>query len=312
MNARTLLVSLLAGLVLGPAAFGAAPPPPPAPAVLAMSSNPDEAARKSIQAFVDHHMGVIETGTPDQVKESRNALVGMLRKGECTLVFYRTFMQLATPSIEKALGSGDGFRAVNALRVVAQVKCSEAMDLMLAQGAAGTQKDAPVRIASAAMVATMVKFGAVPAAELDSVSRRIRENVEAETVALAASQDMMALGAVASKAESDKMTGQVRGALDELVKATTAAAGRAAEAGGGDFNAAVFRGLIAIRDVCVKLPNAEQASVAPAILPVIEKVEALPADADAKSGPAQRELGAAKAVCEALRGMLGTKGAAKK
>ena len=312
MTARTLLVSLLAGLVLGPAAFGAAPPPPPAPAVLAMSSSPDEAARKSIQAFVDHHMKVIETGNPDEVKESRNALASMLRKGECTLVFYRTFMQLATPSIEKTLASGDGFRAVNALRVVAQAKCSEAMDLMLAQGNAANQKDAPVRIASAAMVATMVKFGAVPAAELDSVSRRIRENVEAETLALAASQDMMALGAVATKAESDKMAAQVRGALDELVKATGAAAARATQASGGDFNAAVFRGLIAIRDLCVKMPNAEQSAVAPLVAPLLEKVEALPADTGAKAGVAQRELAAAKTVCEALRGMLGLKGAAKK
>lgn len=312
MTARTLLVSLLAGLVLGSAAFGAAPPPPPAPAVLAMSSNADEAARKSIQAFIDHHMKVIETGNPDEVKESRNALASMLRKSECTLVFYRTFMQLATPSIEKILASGENFRAVNALRVVAQAKCEEAMSLMLAQGSATTQKDAPIRIASAAMVATMVKFGAVPAASLDGVSRRVRENVEAETVALAASQDMMALGAVATKAETDKMAAQVRGALEELVKATGAAATRAAQAGAGDFNAAVFRGLIAIRDVCVKLPNPEQGAVAPMIAPLLEQVEALPADAGSKAGAAQRELNAAKAVCEALRGMLGLKGAAKK
>lgn len=311
MTARTILVSLLAGLVLGPAAFGAAPPPPAA-AVLSMSSTPDEAARKSIQAFVDHHMKVIETGSPDEVKESRNALASVLRKGECTLVFYRTFMQLATPSIEKALGSGDDFRAVNALRVVAQAKCSEAMDLMLAQGNAGTQKDTPIRIASAAMVATMVKFGAVPVAELDGVSRRIRENVEAETVALAASQDMMALGAVATKAETDKMAAQVRGALEELVKATGSAADRASQTGGADFNAAVFRGLIAIRDVCVKLPAAEQSTVSASIAPLLAKVEGMSADAGAKSGSAQRELAAAKAVCEALRGMLGLKGAAKK
>ncbi|MFM7809434.1 MAG: hypothetical protein ACKPEA_16130 [Planctomycetota bacterium] len=312
MTARTLLVSLLAGLVLGSAAFGAAPPPP-APAVLAMSSNADEAARKSIQAFIDHHMKLIETGNPDEVKESRNALASVLRKSECTLVFYRTFMQLATPSIERILASGENFRAVNALRVVAQAKCEEAMSLMLAQGSAATQKDAPIRIASAAMVATMVKFGDGDATKkLDSVSRRIRENVEAETVALAASQDMMALGAVATKAEADKMAAQVRGALEELVKATGAAATRAAQAGAGDFNAAIFRGLIAIRDVCVKLPNAEQGAVAPIVAPLLEQVEALPGDAGAKAGAAQRELTAAKAVCEALRGMLGLKGAAKK
>jgi hypothetical protein len=277
-----------------------------------MNSSPDEATRKSMQAFIDHHMKVIETGTPDEVKDSRNALASTLRKGECTLVFYRTFMQLATPSVEKAVGSGDGFRAVNALRVVAQVKCGEAMDLMLAQGNAGTQKDAPVRIASAAMVATMVKFGAVPAAELDGVSRRVRENVEAETIPLAASQDMMALGAVAARAESDKMTAQVRGALEELLKATDAAAERASKPEGVDFNAAVFRGLIAIRDVCVKLPNAEQAAVAPKVAPVIAKVESLPTSAASKGDAAQRELTAARAVCEALRGMLGLKGAAKK
>ena len=191
-------------------------------------------------------------------------------------------------------------------------EAEEAMSLMLAQGAATTQKDAPIRIASAAMVATMVKFGAVPAASLDGVSRRVRENVEAETVALAASQDMMALGAVATKAEADKMAAQVRGALEELVKATGAAATRAAQAGAGDFNAAVFRGLIAIRDVCVKLPNPEQGAVAPMIAPLLEQVEALPADAGSKAGAEQRELNAAKAVCEALRGMLGLKGAAKK
>lgn len=312
MIARTLLASLLAGLVLGPPAFGAAAPPPPAPAVLAMSSSPDEAARKSIQAFVDHHMKVIETGNSDAVKDSRNALVSLLRKGECTLVFYRTFMQVAMPSIEKALGSGEGFRAVNTLRVVAQIRCSEAMDLMLGQGNASTQKDTPVRIASAAMVASMVKIGAVSAAELDSVSRRLRENVEAETVPLAASQDMMALGAVASKAEADKMATQVRGALDELVKAAGAAAGRAAQPGGGEYNAAVFRGLIAIRDVCVKLPAADQAAVAPAIQPLLEKVESLPTVDSEKASASQRELAAAKSVCEALRGMLGLKGAAKK
>jgi hypothetical protein len=276
-----------------------------------MSSSPDEATRKSIQAFIEHHMKVIQTGGPDEVKESRNALAAMLRKGECTLVFYRTFMQLATPSIDEALKSDDPFRSVNALRVVAQVKCSEAMDLMLAQGNAGTQKTAAVRIASSAMVATMVKFGAVPGAELDGVSRRIRENVEAETAPLAASQDMMALGAVAAKAETDKMGAQVRGALEELVKATSAASERAGQAGGGEFCAAVFRGLIAIRDVCVKLPAGEQSTAGASVMPLLAKVEAL--TADPKSPVAQRELTAAKAVCEALRGMLGgSKGTARK
>jgi hypothetical protein len=281
MSARTLILALAAGLTMLAAPAARAQQPPPSQ-VLTMSKAPDEAARKSIQAFIDANMKQIASGNPEQVQEGRKVLASLLRKPDCSLVFYRTFLQLSMPSIESILKSGDGFRATNALMVVRQVRCAEALSLMLDQSASGTQPDTRVRIAASAMVGAMVKGGAVPPTELDSVSRRARENVEAESNALSASQLVEALGIVATTAEAAKLPAQVRGALDELVKATSAAADRASKPESADFAMVVFRGLLAIRDTIVKMPSDQQAAAGKSLAPLLAKVMALPEN---PSGP---------------------------
>ena len=106
-------------MLVGSAAWSQQPPPAN---VLSISTSPDEAARKSIQGFIDPQMNVIATGKPDQVQEARKAMASLLRKPDCSLVFYRTFLQLAKPGIEQVLKTGDAFRATNALLVVRQIR----------------------------------------------------------------------------------------------------------------------------------------------------------------------------------------------
>lgn len=305
MSARPTILALAAGLaLLVPTAAWSQQPPPAT--VLAISKSPDDAARQSIQAFIDPHMKMIAGGNPEQVQDARKAMASLLRKPDCSLVFYRTFLQLATPGIEQVLKSGDAFRATNALLVVRQVRCSEALTMILDQSSVGTQPDARVRIAASAMIGVMVRGGAVPPAELDAVSRRIRESAEAETNALAASQLIESLGAVASHAESARLPAQMRGAFDELVKATNSALQRAQKPESADFAMAVYRGLLMMRDTLLKMPADQQASFGKTLEPLLKQIDALPDDAKGPDAQAVTgEIRASKQALSALAKLVG-------
>jgi len=300
MSARPTILALAAGLALLAPTTAWSQQPPPA-TVLTISKSPDEAVRQSIQAFIDPQMKLIASGNAEQVQEARKVMASLLRKPDCSLVFYRTFLQLATPGIEQVLKSGDAFRATNALLVVRQVRCSEALTMVLDQSSIASQPDARVRIAASAMIGVMVRGGAVPPAELDGISRRIRESAEAETNALSASQLIESLGAVATHAEAARLPTQMRGAFDELVKATGSALERAQKPESAEFAMAVYRGLLMMRDTLLKMPAAQQTSFAATLEPLLKQIEALPDEA--KGADAEAVAGEIRASKQALPGL---------
>jgi hypothetical protein len=305
MSSRSTILALAAGLamLLGPHAEAQQPPPS---AVLKIASTPDEATRNSIQAFIDPQMKLIATGNPEQVQEARKTLASLLRKPDCSLVFFRTFLQLATPEIGAIVKSGDAFRATNALLVVRQIRCSEALSMVLDQASASTQSDARVRVAASAMIGAMVRGGAVQPTELDGVARRTRENVELETNPYAASQLIESLGAIASTADAAKLPNTVRGTFDELVKATTAALARAQKPDSADFAMVVFRGLFVMRETVLKMTPDQQKALGKTVEPLLRQVDTL--SDDPKGSDTQwvvSEIRAAKAALPGLAKLVG-------
>ena len=305
MRSRPTILVLATGLALmaGPHANAQQPPPSN---VLKISSTPDEATRNSIQSFIDPQMKRIATGNPDQVQEARKALASVLRKPDCSLVFFRTFLQLATPEITSIVKSGDAFRITNALLVVRQIRCSEALAMVLDQSSLSTQSDARVRVAASAMIGAMVRGGAVQPTELDGVARRTRENAEVETNPFAASQLIESLGAIASTADAAKLPNTVRGAFDEVVKATSAALARAQKPESADFAMAVFRGLFVMRETVLRMTPDQQKALGKTVEPLLRQVDALPDDP--KGSDMQwviSEIRAAKAALPGLAKLVG-------
>ena len=305
MRSRPTILVLATGLALmaGPHANAQQPPPSN---VLKISSTPDEATRNSIQSFIDPQMKRIATGNPDQVQEARKALASVLRKPDCSLVFFRTFLQLATPEITSIVKSGDAFRITNALLVVRQIRCSEALAMVLDQSSLSTQSDARVRVAASAMIGAMVRGGAVQPTELDGVARRTRENAEVETNPFAASQLIESLGAIASTADAAKLPNTVRGAFDEVVKATGAALARAQKPESADFAMAVFRGLFVMRETVLRMTPDQQKALGKTVEPLLRQVDALPDDP--KGSDMQwviSEIRAAKAALPGLAKLVG-------
>jgi hypothetical protein len=305
MRSRPTILVLATGLALmaGPHANAQQPPPSN---VLKISSTPDEATRNSIQSFIDPQMKRIATGNPDQVQEARKALASVLRKPDCSLVFFRTFLQLATPEIASIVKSGDAFRITNALLVVRQIRCSEALAMVLDQSSLSTQSDARVRVAASAMIGAMVRGGAVQPTELDGVARRTRENAEVETNPFAASQLIESLGAIASTADAAKLPNTVRGAFDEVVKATSAALARAQKPESSDFAMAVFRGLFVMRETVLRMTPDQQKALGKTVEPLLRQVDALPDDP--KGSDMQwviSEIRAAKAALPGLAKLVG-------
>lgn len=305
MSSRFTILALVAGLALTSAPRAQAQQPPPSN-VLKIASTPDEATRGSIQAFIDPQMKLIASGTPEQVQEARKTLASLLRKPDCSLVFFRTFLQLATPEISAVLKSGDAFRATNALLVVRQIRCSEALGMILDQSAATIQSDARVRVAASAMIGAMVRGGAVQPTELDGVARRVRENCEAETSPFAASQLIESLGAIASTADAAKLPNTVRGTFDELVKTTGVALTRAQKPESADFAMVVFRGLFVMRETVLKMTPEQQKALGKIVEPLLRQVNTL--SDDAKGADAQSitsEIRAAKATLPGLAKLVG-------
>jgi hypothetical protein len=304
MSVRPKILALAAGLALSIALSVHAQQPPP-PAVLTLSSSPDDAAQKAIAAFIDPNLQKIASGTPEEVQNARKALASVLRKPECTLVFYRTFLQLATPAVEGILKSGDSFRATNALLVIRQVKASEAFSMVLAQATAASQPDLRIRVAASSMVGAMIRGGAVPPTELDGASRRIRESISEENNSIAASQLIDALGAVGTAAESAKLPEQARGAFQELIASAGAMLDRAEKPATSDFAMPTFRALVAIRDMLVKLPADRATNAGKALEPLLNRVKAMPAAPAGADPSVQREIDAAKSAVAGIEGMVG-------
>lgn len=302
MYRKTTILALAAGLASTASPVVLAQQPP-SPQVLAMSSTPDEATRKSIQNFVDPQVKLIATGAPAKVEEARKALALVLRKPDCTLVFNRTFLQLAKPGIDEILKSGDGFRMTNALLVVRHVKCPEALDLMLSQASAESQADVRTRIAASGMIGAMIRGGVITPTEYDGAARRIRETLEGESNPLAASQLMEGISAIGLSAEGAKLPVQVRGAVDEIMKATNSAIDRASKQETADFAMVVYRGLISLRDLLVNMPSDQRSSLGRTIAPVLARVRELPAGTAGSN--AAREAKAAKDSLPGLEGMVG-------
>lgn len=305
MSARPTILALATGLALLTGPHAAAQQPPPSN-VLKIASTPDEATRNLIQAFIDPQMKLIATGNPDQVQEARKAMASLLRKPDCSLVFFRTFLQLATPEISGIVKSGDAFRITNALLVVRQIRCSEALSMVLDQSSANAQSDARVRVAASAMIGAMVRGGAVQPTELDGIARRTRENAEVETNPFAASQLIESLGAIASTADAAKLPNTVRGAFDELVKATGAALTRAQKPESADFAMVVFRGLFVMRETVLRFTPDQQKVLGKSVEPLLRQIDALPDDP--KGSDAQwvaSEIRAAKAALPGLAKLFG-------
>lgn len=302
MNARSLILALAAGLAwsVGPVAKAQQPP---SSQVLSMSSTSDAGARKAIRDFIEPHMKAIASGAPTKVEESRKALAQVLRKPECTLAFNVAFLDEIKPSVESVLKSGDGYRGMNALLVVRQIRCPEALDFVLAQCDPAKQDDLRTRIAASGMLGAMIRGGAVPANQLDNVGRRLRETLESETSALAASQLVDGLGAVGSVAQGAKLPVQVRSAIEELVKTTNTSIDRASKPDTADFAMVVYRGLITMRDLIVDLPADQKPVVGRTLSPLFARIQQMPAG---KAGSeAAREVKAAKDALPGLQAMVG-------
>lgn len=312
MSSRSTILVLAAGLVLIPCVRAQAQQPPPSN-VLKIASAPDEATQGVIRGFIDPQMKLIATGNPDQVQEARRAMASLLRKPDCSLMFYATFLQLATPSLESILKSGDAFRATNALMVVRQVRCPAALSVILDQCSLAKQTDARVRVAASAMVGPMIRGGAVQPTELDGVARRLRENAEAETNAFAATQLIEDLGVVAATAEAAKLPNTVRNTLDETLKAFAVALNRAEKPESSDFAMAVPRGLLVIREIVLKMSVEQQKTLRTALEPLLKQVDAISTRVEAASrdpktavDPSVRaEITAAKSPKETLARMVG-------
>jgi len=305
MSARSTILALAAGLALVAGPHAQAQQPPPSN-VLKIANTPDEATRASIQAFIDAQMKLIATGNPEQVQEARKTLASLLRKPDCSLVFYRTFLQLATPEITSIVKSGDAFRATNALLVVRQIRCSEALAMILDQSSATLQSDARVRVAASAMIGAMVRGGTVQPTELDGIARRVRENCEVETNPFAASQLIESLGGIASTADAAKLPNTVRGTFDELVKATGSALTRAQSPDSADFAMVVFRGLFVMRETVLKMTPDQQKALGKTVEPLLKQVEALPDQPKAANAEwAVSEIRAAKAALPGLAKLVG-------
>jgi hypothetical protein len=282
MSARSTILALAAGLALVAGPHAQAQQQPPSN-VLKIDRTPDEATRATIQAFIDAHMKRIATGSPEQVQEARKALVNLLRKPDCSLMFYVTFLQLATPDLESILKSGDAFRATNALLVVRQIRCAAALTVILDQCSIAEQSDTRLRVAASAMVGPMIRGGAVEATGLDGVARRLRENAEMETNPFAASQLIEDLGVVATTAKAAKLPNTVRNTLDETVRAFVAALNRAAKPESSDFAMTVPRGLLVIREIVLTMSVEQQKTLRTVLEPVLKQVEALTTRVDAAS-----------------------------
>ncbi len=267
----------------------------------------DSPAMIALAQFVNYHFSAMTTGSTDAVKDSRSALVTALRKTEATAVFRRTMLSLIKPRLTDLLATNDTFRITNGLLVVRQVKDAEANELLLGQCNSETQSNASVRIAATGMLPSLMTGGSIPAAQLDGLARRIRSLISTETNWIAASQDLAALNTMATVTEKAKLLDQAASIRLDIVKALDDLVGRSIKLGDPDLAAAIFRGLVALRNQVLSMQQDEQkklSAVAQPMLAAVQNLPNAPAGESGAKGKMQLEVDGAREAARQLVKLL--------
>lgn len=303
MPVRTLILAIAACLL---AAGADAPTPPPAPStkMLAMSAAPDAATQQALDAFVAFHFKQIQEGDAEAVKDARAALSATLTRSEVTPLFQQAFLASAKPKVAAVVDGKDAFRIANALTVLRQLRSTEAFELVLAQANPATQKDERVRVSSASMLPVMVARGAVPAAQLDAVSRKVADALETETSWLAACEDFECLARMVAEAGRAKLPAQAANVRGEMVKAAVALQEGIDKGGDVRMAGALVRGLVSLRDQVLKLPENERASLKQPMEGMLRAVSRLPDPPNGRDAATQREIDSARKLADAIASLL--------
>jgi hypothetical protein len=142
----------------------------------------------------------------------------------------------------------------------------------------------------------------VPPPQLDAAARRLRETLEKdrEWVVLARGYD--ALARMAAAAAAAKLETEATNIRMELVRALKTGSGLAATGEGLAAISAVYRGLVAMRDQVLAMNQAQRGQIAPALLPVLDQVDAL--SDETADEMLKREIAGAKTVSRTLRSLL--------
>jgi hypothetical protein len=129
MNPQRLLsiVCLSLGMLVGgPAAL--AQPTSITPAVISASDLSQE-QKDQIKQFVDAHKGGM-SGTPTEIKRSRNALLEALRGTDVSVAFRLEYARQLVPVLRPLLADKREVVAVNALRVAGELGTASGVDLL--------------------------------------------------------------------------------------------------------------------------------------------------------------------------------------
>jgi len=299
-----LLILALAACLLAFRADTAAPPPAPSTKTLSMSTAPDAAAQEALEAYVAFHFKRIQDGDAEAVKEARSTLAGMLAKSEVTPLFQQAFLTSAKPKLATIVDGRDAFRIANALMVIRQLRSTEAFELVLAQATPATQKDDRVRLSAASMLPIMVARGAVPAAQLDTTSRKVADALESETSWLAACEDFECLSRMVAEAGRAKLSAQAANVRGEMVKAAAAVQEGIDKGGDVRMAGALVRGLVSLRDQVLKLPESERAALKQPMEGLLRSVARLPDQPKDRDAATQREIESARKLADAIASLL--------
>lgn len=304
MLARSLCLACLVGLVRVALADGGVRPLSSEDLAITTPPAAGSAAHEAIGGSIRHSFEKIATGNPEEVKDTRRDLAGLLRKPEATPVFHRFFLEIAKPEVERLVATGDAYRATNALMVIRWVRTPEAMELVRLQCDPAKQPDVRMRAAAANLLPAMIEGGCVPANQVDVVSRRVSELVPVESDWVVASQEIAAIAALASMAAEAKMASQASTIRGELVQAVASLVGRVAAGEDRSLAPACYRGLIAIRDNVVAMNPGEKAQLAATLLPMLQKVDSVPENPARASESAEIEWRGARKVAATLKALM--------
>ena len=227
-----LIIALsLAGTCAAQLAVGGCPPSVGADVTSAVELTEQQVAQ--VKTFVECWSGVLngDQSTPAEVERARDALVSNFNQpGAARLIspnFRGTFARFAVPEMEKALGSGNMYRAINGVIVLSQLGSDRASNALLLHVDLQNQPAWQIRLRAAEGERLLLTGASLDSRKSVDAAKKLRDAILREDNGLVIRSQLAALDAadVTTLSPADRTT--IRGLIGESIASV---AQRAAEA----------------------------------------------------------------------------------
>ena len=255
-------------------------------AVLGTTTPLTEAQKAAVEAYISKSVDAIKDGpNAAAIEEARAALISAARDPASSPTFRKAYAVALIAELGPVVKGGDLRRSINAMQVLRFTRTTEGVDMIVERALPASETDAGKRIAAAGLVADAFEDLDSNNTYFETVARRLKDGVAAETDVLALQQKLVAITAAAHR--KDLPAENARAVRKSMVEAIALVSKSIRQSTTPDARIqALQRALVTVRNDLLAMSQAERSAMAKQLALALAD---LVAGASAQWGPAHQD-----------------------